>query len=122
MNTSYREPSAKERQVEEFWRSRVDSFDFEDERRICDAYMEHIIGTDDYEEMGLVHAGVREGKGDYSGFYDAISDVIHPSVDELEVLVSEGFEWAGFMFMLTKDCEKTAPYAWEIIGNMVVFK
>jgi len=103
MNTSTtKKLTPRQIQVQEFWKARVDSFSLDDEKKICQAYRVHLIGATDYEDMSRVHAGLDESKDDFNGFYNTISDILKPSEAELEVLVSEGLDFVGFIHMLTK--------------------
>ena len=111
----------RKKQVEQFWRARVGSFSRTDEQRICQAYKRHVVGAETHEEMSLVHAGIKEGKEDYASFYREISDILKPNEEELEVLVSEGFDWAGLIGLLA---EKNGYLSWnnpaaQIVANMV---
>ncbi len=112
--------SPGQKQVEQFWRARLGSFSPADEQRICQAYKRHVVGAKTHEEMGLIHSGIKKGKEDYASFYREISDILNPNEEELETLVSEGFNWAGLMCLLAEQngYSLDSPAA-QVVANMV---
>ena len=50
--------------VEAFWKNKFLSISFEEAERICKAYQRHLVGTEDYHKMGLVHACINPAKED----------------------------------------------------------
>jgi len=56
--------------VERFWHSKCISLDKEDVDEICINYEKYILGTHNYNKMGLIHAGVNPAKKDFKGFYE----------------------------------------------------
>ena len=73
--------------------------------------------------MGRIHAGIKKGKEDYASFYREIADILKPTEKELEVLITEGFDWAGLMCLLAapRGYSVNSP-AGEIVCNMHVNK
>lgn len=113
------ELSPRQKEVEDFWKKRKGSFFIQQERRICDAYKKHILGVKTYEEMGPIHAGIKKGKEDYASFYYDIVDILQPTKKELEILIAEGFDWAGLMCLLASQRGySTRSPAGGIIVNM----
>ncbi len=111
--------SPRQKHVEQFWKSRQGSFSVEDEQRICHAYETHVLGTTTYDEMSLVHAGVKSGKEDYTSFYRELSDILNPTHEEFEALALEGFDWVGLIHLLASSHGySTARPAGRILANM----
>ena len=117
------ELSQRQQQVEQFWKERISSLSIEDEQKICQAYKKHVLGATTHREMGLIHAGIEKGKEDYASFYREISDVLKPNEAELEILASEGFDWAGLMCLLAgrREYSLASPAA-QVVSNMVANK
>lgn len=106
--------------VEEFLKERAKKFSLEDAKRICLAYEKYIIGTHDFYEMGLVHAGEKKAKEDYAHFYNSIKDILKPTSEELELLVSEGFEGSGLISLIDENVLN--PYTQRIVVSMIANK
>ncbi len=106
--------------VEKFLKERAKKFSLEDAKRICLAYEEHITGTHDFYEMGFVHAGEKKAKEDYAHFYNSIKDILKPTKEELEILVSEGFDFAGLIALIDRNVLN--PYTNRITVSMIANK
>jgi hypothetical protein len=117
------ELSPRQKEAEDFCKKRIGSFSIQDEEKICESYKKHILGVKTYAEMGPIHAGIKKGKEDYASFYHDIADILKPTENELEILVSEGFDWAGLMCLLASQHDySTRTPAGGIICNMVCNK
>jgi len=114
------EETDEETQVEKFWIERASHFSLEDARLVCQAYKDHIIGTRNFHEMGLIHGGINKAKEDYASFYNEIKGILKPSSEELEILVAEGFDFAGLIALI--DRSVLNPYSHRITVNMLAYK
>ena len=118
------EITSEQLQVEKFWKDRIGSFTLEQEEKICDAYKKYIIGTTDFHQMGLVHAGVNDARDDYAGFYGELVNLLNLSGDKTQTLVREGFDYAGLMCRLARanDCSGKRTPSQQIVDNMRLYK
>ena len=111
----------RQQEVQDWWYRKADTLTTEQKDNIALAYMNHLIGSRDYEQMGNVHADMAKPKSDYSRFYQALRDELQIPEADLEFLTQEEIELGGFIGLLSHRGHLSRRIA-NITINMMALK